>query len=412
MKRGAATLASISYALDSAGQLKSATQTGLPGAGKPEYEYDENERLKKGAGTSFGYDAANNPTTLGASTLKYDKANQLEEGAGTKYTFDKFGERTEATPEEGPSTTYGYDQAGNLISVTRTKEGEVKEIKDTYAYDGAGLRASETINGTTTHMAWDINAELPLLLGDGTNSYIYGPEGLPFEQINSKEEASYLHHDRQGSTRLITNASGETKGTYTYTPYGAVEGQTGTATTPLGYGGQYTSSDTGFIYLRARVYDPSTAQFLSVDPLVAKTGEPYSYARGNPVNSGDPSGKLPIGLGSSWGISIKIGGFNFQAGGSSPLFPFFCPQANYWGAVGNYWNATGNAWTVAGNYYTSLGANFNALGNYYNALGLYGYAQIAYANAVAASGYALTSYNNAQFAYGNAQLAYASAFGP
>lgn len=30
--------------------------------------------------------------------------------------------------------------------------------------------------------------------------------------------------------------------------------------------GQYTSTDTGLIYFRARVYDPATAQFLSNDP--------------------------------------------------------------------------------------------------------------------------------------------------
>ena len=30
---------------------------------------------------------------------------------------------------------------------------------------------------------------------------------------------------------------------------------------------QYTSTDTGLIYLRNRVYDPATAQFLSADPL-------------------------------------------------------------------------------------------------------------------------------------------------
>ncbi len=27
--------------------------------------------------------------------------------------------------------------------------------------------------------------ELPLILSDGTNSYIYGPGGLPIEQINN-----------------------------------------------------------------------------------------------------------------------------------------------------------------------------------------------------------------------------------
>jgi len=48
---------------------------------------------------------------------------------------------------------------------------------------------------------------------------------------------------------------------FTYGPYGELTGSTGTATTPLGYDAQYTSTDTGLIYMRARVYDPATAQF-------------------------------------------------------------------------------------------------------------------------------------------------------
>ena len=39
-----------------------------------------------------------------------------------------------------------------------------------------------------------------------------------------------------------------------------------------------------------RYYDPATGQFLSVDPLVAATEQPYSYAGNNPVNVTDPSG--------------------------------------------------------------------------------------------------------------------------
>lgn len=314
MKRGAETLASISYARDNAGQIKSTTQTGLPGAEKVEYEYDENERLKKGAGTSFGYDAANNPTTFGSASLKYDKASQLEEGGGIKYSFNSMGQRTKATPSSGPATTYGYDQAGNLTSVKRPEEGKVNKIEDSYTYDGGGLRASETVNGTTTQMTWDLAEPLPLLLYDGTNSYIYGPEGIPVEQIAS-ETATYLHHDQQGSTRLLTNAAGETKGTYTFTPYGAVEGQTGTATTPLGFNAQYTSSDTGLIYLRARVYDPLTAQFTSVDPLVEETLDFYGYAGDNPVNAADPSGKQVVAGPPRPPIPNPPGNFNWADGG-------------------------------------------------------------------------------------------------
>jgi hypothetical protein len=39
-----------------------------------------------------------------------------------------------------------------------------------------------------------------------------------------------------------------------------------------------------------RYYDPSTGQFLSVDPLVQSTGEPYAYAGDDPINNMDPLG--------------------------------------------------------------------------------------------------------------------------
>jgi RHS repeat-associated protein len=124
-----------------------------------------------------------------------------------------------------------------------------------------------------------------------TAIYVYGRRRASIEQINNTTgTVTYLHHDQQGSTRLITGSTGKTEATFTYGPYGETTGSTGTATTPLGYDAQYTSSDTGLIYLRNRVYDPTTAQFLSVDPLEKLTGAPYTYAGDNPVNEADPTG--------------------------------------------------------------------------------------------------------------------------
>jgi RHS repeat-associated protein len=71
----------------------------------------------------------------------------------------------------------------------------------------------------------------------------------------------------------------------------------GTATTPLGYDGQYTSSDTGLIYLQARVYDPATAQFLTVDPAVSLTRAPYVYGGDNPLNYMDRAGLAEESIG-------------------------------------------------------------------------------------------------------------------
>jgi len=152
-------------------------------------------------------------------------------------------------------------------------------------------------------MVWDMTEGLPLILSDTTNSYIYGPDGLPVEQISSGGTVTYLHHDQQGSTRLLTGSTGTVTGKCTYSAYGTPTCE-GTTTTPLGYDGQYTSSDTGFIYLRARVYDPSTAQFLIVDPLVGSTGAPYNYADDNPLNDADPSGRESISEELSGGSGI------------------------------------------------------------------------------------------------------------
>ncbi len=289
MEKSTEVLASLVYTRDNDGQVKKITSKSLPGAEITENTYDENNRLKKYGSTEYKYDSANNPTKEGANEYTYNAGDELEKGGGSTYAYDELGERTKQTPEKGPATTYGYDQAGDLTSVERP-EGESKpKIEDSYAYNGEGLRTSQTISGTTSYFAWDVTEGVPLILSDGTNSYIYGPGGLPVEQINGSETPTYLHHDQQGSIRLLTGSAGTTIGSITFDGYGNKVESTGTIS-PLGYDGQYTSSDTGFIYLRARVYDPATAQFLSVDPMLAITRAPYSYTNDNPLNESDPTG--------------------------------------------------------------------------------------------------------------------------
>jgi RHS repeat-associated protein len=137
-----------------------------------------------------------------------------------------------------------------------------------------------------------------------TCSFIYGPCRTTIEQINnSTGMVEYLRHDQQGSTRLLTSSTGKVEGKCSYSAYGIPDCE-GSATTPLGYDAQYTSQDTGLIYMRARTYDPATAQFLSVDPFVALTGEPYSFGEDNPINKADPSGRCGPGSylgGIGWG---------------------------------------------------------------------------------------------------------------
>jgi len=109
---------------------------------------------------------------------------------------------------------------------------------------------------------------------------------MPVEQINNTTgTVTYLHHDQAGSTRLLTGSTGTVTGKCTYGAYGAVACE-GTTTTPLGYDGQYTSSDTGLIYMQARVYDQRATTSITSSAL-APSGRiqgrrPVSKAAGSP----------------------------------------------------------------------------------------------------------------------------------
>ncbi len=133
----------------------------------------------------------------------------------------------------------------------------------------------------------------------------YGYAGLPVDQIDDNGTTTtttrYLHHDQLGSTRLVTDTSGDSVASYAYDPYGNVTATTGTPTiTNMRYAGEYFDTETGFIYLRARLYDPTTGQFLSRDPMVASTREAYGYTGGSPLNfsnySGGPRGSRVCSL--------------------------------------------------------------------------------------------------------------------
>src|SRR5205085_9096609 len=135
---------------------------------------------------------------------------------------------------------------------------------------------------------------IPLVLVDGGVSYVYGPDGLPLEQINGTTVLYYLH-DKLGSTRALTSSSGAVVATYTYGAYGSLAGSTGTATNPFGFAGAFTDSESGLLYLQHRYYDPATAQFTSVDALVDATAAAYAYASGDPLDQVDLAG-----LGCPW----------------------------------------------------------------------------------------------------------------
>jgi RHS repeat-associated protein len=106
-------------------------------------------------------------------------------------------------------------------------------------------------------------------------------------------DVEYLHGDLVGSVRLLTDAAGDDVGAADFDPYGRVGSRTG-VTSAFGYSGNWTDPDMGFVYLRARDYDPLTGQFVQVDPAVDETRQPYAYAGNNPLQFTDPTGLFLI----------------------------------------------------------------------------------------------------------------------
>ena len=150
------------------------------------------------------------------------------------YGFNSDGDRTSASDSvTGASTTYGYNQFDQLTSYSQGAASAQ------YSYNGDGLRMSKTVNGTSEAFNWDEAEGLPVIIGDGSTSYVTGPGALPLEQISSTGSVLYYLQDQLGSTRGLTDSSGATVGSFTYSAYGELTSSMGSASTPFGYAGQY-----------------------------------------------------------------------------------------------------------------------------------------------------------------------------
>lgn len=256
-------------------------------------------------GERYGYDTAQRIATTATGTTTasyaYDLADQLCGpvcGTGQAYNHDDFGRRTYKAA--GTNGADRHDYTWNLADrLTGVKLNSSSTPAYTYTYNGDGLRTAKTVNSTTTRFTWDANGGLPLLLKetDGTNTYyyIYGPDGRIWQRIDGSNNITHYHLDQLGSVRMLTSGSGTNigavVGTASYDAYGTTTSTTGT-TSSFGWAGEYRDLETGFVYLRARMYDAATRQFISRDPLSGITGSPYAYAGGAPTNLVDPSGLI------------------------------------------------------------------------------------------------------------------------
>ncbi len=240
---GSTTVASFDYDRDPNNNLTSETDTGTPGPSSQSYTYDTAMRVKTDGSSSYNYDAASDLTTgPGGATQSFNGAGQLcwsmasppggstcasDPSGSTTYSYDSAGDRT-ATTAPASTSSYTWDQNLKLTSAT-SPAGTVD-----YGYNGAGELSSRTTGGSSANLVWDpVGMANPVLVDDGANYYIYGPDALPTEQISvASGTVDYYLHDQLGSTRALTSSSGAVVGSWTYNAWGGVVASTGGTGTP------------------------------------------------------------------------------------------------------------------------------------------------------------------------------------
>jgi RHS repeat-associated protein len=136
---------------------------------------------------------------------------------------------------------------------------------------------------------WDAASQLPVVIQDGTYSYVYGLDLISMTDGSGTQH--YLSYDGLGSVSDLTDGTGAVTDTFVYDAFGAVTARTGTTATAWKFTGEQAddgSGDTGYYFLRARYYDPTTGRFISRDPV--EFPQRYAYASDNPALLVDPLG--------------------------------------------------------------------------------------------------------------------------
>ena len=322
-KSNGTSLLQLDYRYDNAGNRQVMIEDS--GTARVTWIYDDQNQLlgENRTGTNayrntFTYDSAGNRTLKNAggtrTTSSYDAANQLtyaQAAAGrTTYVFDPAGnQQLELTPAGArTSTTWNYENQPSLYQLSSGS-------RVTMSYNADNRRTQkQTAASTSTKYIWEptTDAYFSELNNANTNQKIYTFEPVQYGNLISQRVTanSYIHADALGSTRAISSTGTTVSDTFLYDAWGTEVARTGTtAIVPfrwVGGVGYYYDTETGLVYVRARMYQPTTSRWYSVDLLDYYLSNYHLYVPiGNsPITLIDPTGYDPI-IATTFEISIK-----------------------------------------------------------------------------------------------------------
>ncbi len=202
----------------------------------------------------------------------------------------------------------------NGMSVSETGGNTV------YEYDGDGTRISKTQAGVKTKYINDMALPLVQVLLETNDAnviqavYTYGNDLISMKRAGVN---SYYNYDGLGSTRQLTDSSGDVTVSYTYDSFGNKIASTGTSANTYGFTGeqQFNEADE-LVFLRERYYDPRIGRFLQMDPLGYELNV-YVYCLNNPIIYVDPKGLA------CYKIKINLKGVSVESAKTTGLCPPF-----------------------------------------------------------------------------------------
>ncbi|WP_198263023.1 RHS repeat-associated core domain-containing protein [sulfur-oxidizing endosymbiont of Gigantopelta aegis] len=309
------TIVQRGYGYDHAGNL--ATIDDLT-KGNTHYQYDALNRLtkvKSFISEQFDFDPAGNllaqqnsqeieqaiaqaNTAQAQNKTPQVTGNRLAFQGDKKFTYDRRGNLIKELRGKGGQlqTEFSYNASNQLIKVTKKQAG--KEEEYSYQYDALGRRINKTTPEQSIHFVWNND----VLLSESTTDketkqtidekiYLYEPDSFKPLAIIQDKQIYHYHLDHLGTPQELTAHNGELAWSVHYKAYGnVVKKVVESIENNLRFQGQYYDVETGLHYNRHRYYDPTTARFISLDPIGLLGGNNnYQYAP-NPVSWIDPLG--------------------------------------------------------------------------------------------------------------------------
>lgn len=299
-------------------------------------------------GGAIDYDGAGNVTTIGAQSYAYDAVNRLTHINGSQaFSYDSFGNlmtmpgATLLTSAAGnnrlPSPAAAYDEGGNLVSWTDSRDGSTA-TRDYDAFNlithnrGAGQGKIFYYDCNDERVAvfdyagtpgkiqetWSLRGPVNEVLRDftrlrTTSTNEIGPwswrdnvfrGGTLLAEIRpaasgSGEDVLHVHVDHLGSIRRLSNNAGQSVDAQDFQPFGQETNEQPDLNRFKFTGHERDFGTTPFgevDYMHARYYASTLGRFLSLDPAKGKPELPqtwnrYVYARNNPLGRVDPDGR-------------------------------------------------------------------------------------------------------------------------